>query len=198
MVLKPIVSAAMAIGCMVALAQNRRDEELARLLADIKTRQKAVAGIVASPEGQVSVLLSWSEKPPRQVNESELYVGMAEVFGQLKTKAAIPFLIKNISLQRGLPSPNTFMKTPQVIEQRMPAVAALIQIGPDAAKAVMRSFSERSDEGERLATIFVVSRIKGVPEARDFLTSVLGRANMERFWAEEGLKILGDSSSPVR
>jgi hypothetical protein len=44
---------------------------------------------------------------------------------------------------------------------------------------------------DRLCTIFVVARIKD-PEARPFLVSVLGEANQERYWAEEGLKLLAE------
>lgn len=195
--LRPSVGIAMAIACMIASAQDTSDEELARLLADSNTRQSAVAKIVASGGSKVLLLLSWTRKPPVQVDESELYIGLADVFGKLKTKEAIPFLMKNISIQRWPPSPNTWMKTPQVIEARLPAAAALIQIGPEASKALIHTWEQLVGD-ERLAAIFVVSRIRGVPEARDFLVSVSGAANMERFWAEEGIKLLDKSRSPSR
>ena len=116
--------------CITASAQNPNARELARQLADDSARATAVARIVASGSKTVPLLLSLSKKPPAQVNPYALSIGLADAFGQLKTKEAIPFLIKNISLQRGLATPNTSMKTAEVIRQRMPAIAALIQIGP--------------------------------------------------------------------
>jgi hypothetical protein len=36
------------------------------------------------------------------VDKHKLYIGLADAFGEMKTREAIPFLIKNISLQRWL------------------------------------------------------------------------------------------------
>jgi hypothetical protein len=124
------------------------------------------------------------------VEKGALYIGLADVFGQLKTKEAIPFLVKNIGLQRGFSAPNIWMKTPQVVQERLPAVTALIRIGPEASRFLIDTFWTQLQPQDRLAAIFVVSRISGVPEAKEFLSTVLGQANMERHWAEEGLKTL--------
>ena len=130
------------------------------------------------------------------MDEFELYVGLAEAFGKLKTKEAIPFLIKNISLQRGTPSPNIWMKAPRAIELRLPAVFALIQIGPEASKMLIRAPREELMDEDRLAAIFVVSRIPGVPEAREFVASAFGDPNgeyhweYERYWVKECLKVI--------
>ncbi len=43
-------------------------------------------------------------------------------------------------------------------------------------------------DADRLAAIYVIGRIPGVPEARDFLQSALAQANQERFRAIQGLK----------
>ena len=113
-------------------------------------------------------------------------VGLADAFGRLRTRDAIPFLIANITLQRGLfYRADIWMKTPQVVEGALPAVAALIRIGPEASRSLIRKFPTLSAE-DRLAAIFVVSRISGVPEAQDFLNSVIGGARLEAFWAGEG------------
>jgi hypothetical protein len=130
--------------------------------------------------------------PPAQVDEYELFLGLADAFGRLKTEAAIPFLIKHINIQRGLAAPNIWMKTGEVIQQRMPAIGALIQIGPPASKALIGTWPPRQEE-DRLATIFVVSQISGVPEARGFLASAMGEANLEHHWAGEGLKRFGEN-----
>lgn len=182
----------LGLAAILAGAQDVGGDDLARLLARDSTRQDAVNQIVASGRTSVPLLLSWARKPPTGVEKYDLYLGLAEVFGQLRARDAIPFLIKNITLQNWPPSSNTWMKTPEVIEQRMPAVAALIKIGPDASRAVLHTPLAQLTPEERLAAIFVVSRVKQVPEAREFLISILGQANMERLWAEEGLRVLNE------
>jgi hypothetical protein len=180
---------ALASGCPLVAAQGVTDRELARQLAKSATRQTAVASIVASGSAKLPLLLSWTRNSPQGVDKAELYLGLAEAFGGLRTKDAIPFLMKNISMQRFPSSPDVWMKTTDVIEERLPAVSALIQIGPEASRALMQAFP--SMEGaDRLAAIVAVSRIKGVPDAQSFLASVSGQANMERVRAEQGLKLL--------
>jgi hypothetical protein len=77
-----------------------------------------------------------------------------------------------------------------VIEERLAAAKALIRIGADASRALIHASWEAMSPEDRLAAIFVVSRIQGVPESREFLLSTLAEANMERYWAENGLKPL--------
>jgi hypothetical protein len=175
------------ISCVAATAQVISDQELPNRLANEATRRAAVDLIVASGMDKLPLLLSWTRNPPADINENELYVGLADAFGRLRAKEAIPFLIKNISIQRWH-DVNTWLKTPSVIEERLPAVAALIQIGPEASKALIRASWEAMVAEDRLAAIFVISQVKGVPEARAFLSSALAEASLERYWAEEGLK----------
>lgn len=178
------------IFCMVVSAQVPNALGLARQLANESTRQNAIAAIVASGNETVPLLLSLTKKPPAQLNQHALFVGLADAFGQLKAKEAIPFLIKNIGLDRELiREPNISMKTAEVIKGRMPAVAALIQIGPAASQALIGTW-QKIDRDDELWAIFVVSQIRGVPKAREFLSSVLGEANMERSFAEDGLKAM--------
>lgn len=141
--------------------------------------------------GRSALLLSWARKPPAGVDKLGLEVGLADAFGRLRTRDAIPFLIANITLQRGLfYRADIWMKTPQVVEGALPAVAALIRIGPEASRSLIRKFPTLSAE-DRLAAIFVVSRISGVPEAQDFLNSVIGGARLEAFWARGGAVAVG-------
>ena len=121
--------------------------------------------------------------------------GLAEVFGRLRTVEAIPFLIRSIGLELWPPSPNAWMKTPAVVKERMPAVAALMQIGPAAARALIKTNLDGMTFEERLAAVFVVSQIGGVPESREFLSAILGQANLQQHWAAAGLRLL-DSSTP--
>jgi hypothetical protein len=79
----------------------------------------------------------------------------------------------------------------------MPSVSALIRIGPSALDAIVCSPVEPFTAEDRLARIFVVSRIapslndaRLSQDAHTFLRMALGEANLQRFWADEGLKQL--------
>lgn len=174
------------LSCIAASAQDGL--QIARELANESTRKSAVAKVVASGVNTVPILLSLSQSPPPEVNEYDLARGLADAFGQLKTKEAIPFLITHLSLERGrFVTPNTWMKGGEVIRERMPAISALIQIGPEASKASIYGW-ERIPLDDQVAAIFVVSQVQGVPEARGFLSATIAEANLKRYWAEEGIK----------
>ena len=178
----------------VASARHASDQALARRLADPNTRESAVAEVVSSGNRKVPLLLSWTRKPPAGIGNSyeqyQLYVGLADVFGELRTEAAIPFLIKYIGIDR-TPMGNSWMKTPNVVEHRMAAVKALMRIGKVASLAVIQASSDGHMTGEdRLAAIYVVSSVRDVPEARIFLYEALGEANLQRHWAEDGISSL--------
>jgi hypothetical protein len=186
----------MVLTCYPVLnGQSVSDQELARLLANASSRQAAVATITASGNAKLPLLLSWIRKTPSQVDENELYIGMADAFGELKSREAIPFLIKNISLSRYLTATN-WLKTASVLEDQLPAVRALIKIGPHASRALMRANTEPMFAEDRLYSIFAISQIEGVPEARDFLSSASGLANVERYWASEALNRLEKGRPP--
>jgi hypothetical protein len=82
-----------AAGSVPLLPQGAGDQELARLLASEGTRGSAVGTVLASRGEKIPLLLSWIQNPPRQVDKYELVVGLADIFGQLRTKQAIRFLI---------------------------------------------------------------------------------------------------------
>jgi hypothetical protein len=188
--MKVLVFAATLTAASGLLGQGNSDLELARQIAAASAKPDSVALVIPAVRGKVPLLLSWTLKPVPGVDETELYIGLADAFGQMETVDAIPFLLKNISLQRWIPSPNTWMKTPKVIEERFPAVAALIRIGPRGSQAVIRTDWEGRKFEERLAAVFVVSRVKGVPEAKGFLSTALGEANLQRHFAEDGLELV--------
>jgi hypothetical protein len=190
-----IVMTAMAL---VATSQPLDDLELARMLSDGRTREAAVAKIVATGVTKVPVLLSWTRVPPTGVDRIELYVGVAEAFGALKAKEAVPFLITNISIQPWLSSPSVWLKTSDVVVDRLPAVRALIQIGPEAAKALMGAAWDRMGYEDRLASLIVVSRVGEGPESREFITRALGEANLQRDWAQQALTILDLRTPPAK
>jgi len=118
--------------------------------------------------------------------------------GALRIKEAIPFLIQHISLQSWISSPDVWMKTSEVVEDRLPAVKALIQIGPEAAKTVMGATWDRMGNEDRLACLVVVSRVGEGPAAREFILKALGEANLQRNSAEEALKTLASRPQQQR
>jgi hypothetical protein len=191
--LKSFVVAAIALASFrPVLSQETSRLHLAHLLTSDESREGAIHNIAASSLPQ---LLSLAADPPAQVEKYQLYLGLAEAFGKLRATEAIPFLIRHITLQHWPDSPNTMMKTADVIKSRMPAVAALIETGSPATKALIRSI-ERMPPQERLCAIFVISQDADTPEARQFLTSIVGQANLELHWAQVGLRGLDSDSTP--
>lgn len=181
-------AAIISVLCSSAFAQRLSDTQIAKELANPLTRERSVAAIMQSRRPNIATLLSWATTPPVALDQHELRVGLADAFAALGAKQAIPFLISNITLQRSVPDPDTWMKTEQVIKSRLPAVNALIQIGPAAATAVIQAYKGLTDPTGRLAAIFVVSHTNDASVAqREFLISVVGQANLERHFAEEGL-----------
>jgi hypothetical protein len=179
------------IACIISTLQAGGNEELARRLANGRTREQAVAEIQTSGASSVPVLLKWAQKPPPKIDEYDLDIGLAEVFGQLRVTAAIPFLVSRLGLQNPrFVGFSTWLKTEEVIEKTFPALSALIKIGPDASRAVIEAYPSLRTLDERIAAMFVVSHVTGVPEARDFFIRASGAANTERIWAERGLSAM--------
>jgi len=177
-------------------ARIRSDRELAKLLADDRTQPDAVRAVVADGDRAIARLLSWTRKPPSNVPLCSLYTGMADAFGELKTVEAIPFLVRNISLRRSCGIDLApWLKSPKMIEWNFPAIGALVRIGPEAGSAVIRACREPMRAEDRLAAIYVVSRLQVTPGARAFLSSALGTANQEQRWAEEALGQLDEQKS---
>jgi len=172
------------------------DRALAIALANDATQKAAVASIVASGKRKIPLLLAWTLRPPRGVPECGLFGGLADAFGELRVREAIPFLVKHLGTLRSCGvSLAPWLKVPEVVEWSLPAVGALIEIGPDGSMAAMSAFPGMVSEEDRMAAIFVVSRVKGVPGARHFLSSVAEKADREHYWASQGILRL-DSSGP--
>lgn len=185
-----VVASGVLASAIVGSAQNISDQRLASLLSNAGTRESIIDTLVSSGRVNVPLFLDWTKAPPAKIDKYNLYLALAELFGRLRTRAAIPFLINNIDLQKSPETPNTWMKTAQVIRERMPAIAALIEIGPSASEALIHTPMETMSAEKRLAAIFVVGQIPGVSDAPAFLKSLSGQANLEYFWAQKGLKLL--------
>jgi hypothetical protein len=183
---------------LLAHGQETGDLGLARSLANLDTQQQAVGKLLASGRDKVPLLLSWTKAAPPQLNDLEVAVlgdALADIFGELKTDEAIPYLIKNIGHQRFPPTSGVVWTKPlSVIEKQEPAMAALVKIGPTGAVAIIRASPWNMGPEERMAAIIAVSEIadgmKDPTEERMFLKGMLAQANNERVWAEQCLKRL--------
>lgn len=193
MFIQPLALIVTIAGIAVPSQQDLTDLMLAVRFGKESTRPGAVAEVVAAGSEKVPLLLSWTRNPPGGVDRQQLYIGMADAFGELRTKQAIPFLIKNISFPRHVFRMPFWSSPAPVVEYWLPSVAALIKIGPEASEALIRASEEpmARNGDDWLAVVFAVAQI-GDPRARDFLTSAAAKAKtkVERYWAEEGLKRL--------
>jgi len=186
----------LVLSCATPLqGQGLSKDNLANMLATEQTRKDAVAFVVSSGNAYVPLLLSWTRTAPPGVPMSQLYVGLADAFGQLKTEEAISFLIRNISMERtrvSLSVSDPWNKGPDVVEARLPAVAALIRIGPPSAKAIYPLWWHMSSNKDRLAGMYVIARVGEQPEAGEFLKGVRAQLEFQRLWLQEDIKILED------
>lgn len=160
---------------------------LAERLADADTRKAAIVEIESSDAAVREQLLRWAVNPPPGVDRRGLKIGLADAFGAVRLPASIPFLIANIGLKRWTDM-NTWLKNEAVIEERMPCVRALIQMGPESATALAKAWPELEDE-ERTAALFVMSRVRN-PQTRDFLAGVVAQLRAELRWAEDALRAI--------
>jgi hypothetical protein len=184
------------VSLSVGSAAQESDLALAERLAEPNARQAAVAEIVARGNDGEALLLSWAQDPPLKQRSVQLYAGMADAFAVFKTKAAIPFLVKNISVPRGN-LPVDWSRAAEPIENRLPAVAALIRIGADSVPALIQAGYQPATPWQYIAIVFAVSRIGG-KEAQGFLQEALALANAERYWAGEALDRIAGQQSPVK
>jgi hypothetical protein len=175
----------------VASAQTAAERDIAERLTRPDSRRSAVQQVAAAQGRWLPVLLSWARNPPDSIQKAgahsmhEFQIGLADVFGEIRAKEAIPFLIEHISIERvGLAS--LWSKTPEVIDERLAAAAALIRIGPEAARAITDAFWTTGMPGrDHFAAIYVVSRIDGA-ESRKFLDDLIVHLDFERLLAQRG------------
>ena len=188
----------------MASAQTERDQAQTGPPAEGITLPADVAKLLATNKENIPLLLRWAEAPPVPLIDPELNLfqtELADIFGHLRTKEAIPFLTRNISLRRWPTIGSVWRMAPRAFVDQMPAVAALTEIGPDAFKALINAPYGPSTPEDRLAAVFVVSRTASSAEdkerARQYLTGALAEANTLRIRAEEGLRFLEDRQQKV-
>jgi hypothetical protein len=211
-----VLACASLLAARMASSQDLSDRELARQLSNDATQRDAVAKVVAAGTARVPLLLSWSARPPADLtgmSEYFLDIALADIFAELRTKEAIPFLAENIGMPRWpYMNPSMWRQSPQMVIEEMPAVAALIRIGHEALPrviAVTRAPLEPSSYEDYLAAVFVAPRIAVTTEdkktVRDFLTAMLVRSNalptggahQLSYWAQDGLEFLSKFERPL-
>ena len=196
-----IAGAACAVGSLLLFTLKSREPEadraLAAALANDTTRSAAVASIVAAGRGKLPLLLFWAKTPPKGVVTCGFETGLADALGELRATEAIPFLVSRITMKRSCGANFApWLKTIEVLKWNLPSVGALVRIGPDASRSLIKNFHQLPDGEDRIAALFVVAQIKGVPEARPFLQTALRQASAETYWSQEGINLingLGDS-----
>ena len=123
-----------------------------------------------------------------------LHLSMSEVFGQLKTVAAIPFSRCALNIQELVPfdSWNYGARTgrPSGLSGGR---RRLIKIGPEAARAVIQSLPESQHaRGSLLVAVFVVSQIEAFPRRKSFwgdYPATTGPDALITYWATTGGKV---------
>lgn len=75
---------------------------LLKLLSNTETSRQGVDLIKSSGSKYVPLLLKWAKNPPKDdIALMGIHrVGLADAFGELKVKEAIPFLLENINMNR--------------------------------------------------------------------------------------------------
>jgi hypothetical protein len=141
-----------------------------------------------SREQMLPVLLRLAERTPDGINDRELKIGLAMTFGHLKAEETIPFLVRNVTLERWPPRPNIWLKSQSAVYEHLPALAALVAIGPKAARAMMAHCEGPTTLDERLAAILIVTKTDDSPAAKQFLSGLLAEANMQQAWAQKSLE----------
>ncbi len=191
-------SVATGIGLGIALLllapaasfEPQEETNLARLLANEKTRARAINKIVPRAKELELLLLRWTESPPHDVDKYNLYFGLIEVFGRLRTPKAIPFLIDHINWRYPV-NLNFSLKSAEAIIAQSPAIEALLRIGPRATIPLMQAYRRPLTPDDRLAVIFTLAQLKdGL--AKEFLLDARRHAYQEIHSAEQGLGLLGE------
>ena len=175
------------------LVQEKLTEsQLAQLLSNAQTFNNAIDWIRSSEESRIPMLLRLTKGIDTERNEcSPLSFGLMRALGALKVRQAIPYLKENVACNI-YKADNPWLKSPEIIEQRMPALAALISMGSDATKPLIDLYQHPVHRDDRIIAIFGLSRIHD-PMTYEFLNDVLGKAQLIEFYAKQGIRAIDQS-----
>ena len=167
------------------------DQAVARRLASSTERMAAVREVAGAGGAQLLPrLIAWTTSPPADIDRTELNIGLADAFGEVKAVGAIPFLIRNLAITRYRAFPlDPWVRKAPVIEAAYPAVGALVKIGASSSEPLMRAARGRLTPDERLCALFALAQIND-PSAQEFLNGALGKAGLEQYWLNDALRAL--------
>lgn len=181
-----ILKAIMLVCAIVGLsAEAQVDRDRLLLLAQPQARDEIINSIVARRGELLPVLIELSKNPPASINRQEFDIGLAQAFGRLATPEGIPFLLKKLTLQRGLYRGLTANGRMAVVLQ-YPAVGALIEIGQPALHPIAERLSSSTTSEERHLAIIIIGAVGG-SEARELLTTLRSNVDFERRLIDEAL-----------
>jgi hypothetical protein len=160
-------------------------------------RRAATDAVVADPGPVLPWLLAWAKCPiiqrsaeacrtgPPVGSRSEpwcMFEALTEIFGRLRTKEAIPYLVENISYDAF-----AIRKGDPLLHKGSLAIRALIQIGPDATPALLEalpkwqgSLSHRSPSTESANSVVNLHRL-GILVALTHLEDPRARSALEQY-----------------
>jgi hypothetical protein len=149
-----------------------------------------VSLVLDSRRERIPLLIELTTGSFPSVNNDDLQVGLADIFGELKVEESIPFLVSHLILRRYYGADFApWMKTDDTVLRTFPCIQALVSIGGNASKALIKEYRTRNKSEERSAAIFVVAHVPGVPEAIEFLKGVSNPTVLERDFISSGLRL---------
>ena len=165
------------------------EDELAQLLSSAGTFNSAINWIRESEESRVPILLQLTKRKDDVFYKcSPLSFGLVKALGILRVKQAIPYLMENVNCNI-IKGDRPWMKTDEIIEQRMPALAAMISIGSDATEGLIELYNHPLYLDDQVIAIFGLSRIHD-PKTLGFLYRVIGTSQRIDIYAMEGIKAI--------
>jgi hypothetical protein len=184
--------ALICVMCSIGMpAQQLTPKALAGLVAGDDTREQVVSFVSESRRERIALLMELTTASFPGVDDHSLQVGLADLFGELKVDESIPFLVSHLILRRSEGADFApWTKVDAVVLRSFPCVQALVSIGANASKALIKEYAGRNASENRLAAIFSVAHIPGVPEAAGFLEGVSSPTFLERDYINKGLLAL--------
>lgn len=165
---------------------QQTQEVLARGLASSSRADRIAASeaAVATPSETLLLFRKWERNVPFGVAGEQLYLSMIEVYGRLKAEDGIPFLIDHISWTEASTG-GMWLKKPEIVASRLPAVHALLQIGRPATSPLINAYYKTAGE-DRWAIVLTLVLMKD-PKARETLVEINRQASILLIMSEAAL-----------
>lgn len=151
---------------------------------------RPVAFVSGSRRERIPLVMELTTESFPSVDDHRLQVGLADIFGELKVEESVPFLANHLILRR-YPGADfaPWSKRDPVVLQTFRPFRPSFRSGRTHLKALIKEYAGAKQSEKRLAAIFVVAHIPGVPEAVEFLKSVSEPTGLEREYINTGLEL---------